>query len=156
AIHIAIEFTLPNGKKIPVEVQVMTRAAYEWGQIQHDLTYKNKNLPPVVKKVANDHCAEGAKCLAHVDQGVTDPEIPKKPDLSKVDGYLDLSPDTQADLDKAFDGMQSLMKKYKMAAELPGEEVKGEKSEETPVSEPLTDPKAATAGAEQTATQTPK
>src|SRR5262249_16315272 len=49
AIHLVVDYTMPDGQARPVEVQIMTRAHYEWGEIQHDLTYKNDALPADVK-----------------------------------------------------------------------------------------------------------
>ncbi len=116
AIHLAVEYTLPNGKKVPVEVQIMTRGNYEWGEIQHDLSYKNASLPKEVKDAANDHFVEVANYLAYLDQGVSHPERPQAPDMKLIPNYETLSADSKKEIQKSFDAMAELMDRYERVA----------------------------------------
>ena len=83
AIHIVVEV---EGR--PVEIQVQTRAMYEWGRIQHGLIYAEVRgssgggqaatyaLSGPARRAADAYCTQVASYLADIEQGATLGERP--------------------------------------------------------------------------------
>ncbi len=106
ALHIVVEV---DGK--PVEIQIKTEAMHEWGEIEHKLVYKNKDLPAEVldpikkfRQEASDYLAK----VTHREPGEKLPEMPKPPELP-----ADVP--NRAEIQKGLEDMVSLMKKYSEA-----------------------------------------
>ncbi|MCC7345293.1 MAG: protein phosphatase 2C domain-containing protein [Deltaproteobacteria bacterium] len=103
ALHIVVEV---DGK--PVEIQIKTEAMHEWGEIEHKLVYKNKDLPPEILDPIKDFRREASDYLAkvtHLGPGEKAPEMPKPPQLP-----ADVP--NRAEIQRGLDDMVSLMQKY--------------------------------------------
>ncbi|MCE9624129.1 MAG: FHA domain-containing protein [Deltaproteobacteria bacterium] len=103
ALHVVVEI---DGK--PVEIQIKTAAMHEWGEIEHKLVYKNKDLPPAVMDPIKQFRKDVADYLAkatHLEPGEKAPEMPKAPELPA-------DAPNRAELQSGLDQMVDLMKKY--------------------------------------------
>jgi ppGpp synthetase/RelA/SpoT-type nucleotidyltranferase len=63
ALHVVVEV---DGK--PVEIQIKTEPMAEWGEIEHKLVYKNKDLPPEVLNPIKEYRKKVADFLAHANE----------------------------------------------------------------------------------------
>jgi pSer/pThr/pTyr-binding forkhead associated (FHA) protein/adenosine deaminase/ppGpp synthetase/RelA/SpoT-type nucleotidyltranferase/serine/threonine protein phosphatase PrpC len=70
AIHVVVEV---DGRAI--EVQIQTRALYEWGQIQHDF-YKGRGLAPETQRAVNDYFRAAAGHLSDIELGASAGPLP--------------------------------------------------------------------------------
>ncbi|MCC6273541.1 MAG: FHA domain-containing protein [Deltaproteobacteria bacterium] len=103
ALHVVVEV---DGK--PVEIQIKTEAMHEWGEIEHKLVYKNKDLPPAIldpikqfRREASDYLAK----VTHLEPGEKAPEMPKPPQLPA-------DTPNRAEIQAGLDQMVALMQKY--------------------------------------------
>src|SRR5204863_1979308 len=74
ALHIVIEI---DGK--PVEIQIKTAAMHEWGEIEHSLVYKGKNLPEGTLQSIKTYRKQAADYLAKVTHGEDPGPRPEAP-----------------------------------------------------------------------------
>ncbi len=100
ALHVVVEV---NGH--PVEIQIKTEAMHEWGEIEHKLVYKNKDLPKSVSEPIEKFRKDAADYLSKASEGKDPGEMPKAPTLA------DDVPN-RAEIQKNLDDMTALMKKY--------------------------------------------
>ncbi|MBL7684600.1 MAG: hypothetical protein JNK65_01005, partial [Deltaproteobacteria bacterium] len=109
AIHLVLDL---NGH--PVEVQIQTKLLYEWGKIQHELSYKNDSLPQLVKDEFQIYCRDVADYLAHYEQGHPLQDPPSSYELREM--AKGLLPDEQKVLLHGIDQMEKLVTKIPVKA----------------------------------------
>ncbi|MFO1462393.1 MAG: protein phosphatase 2C domain-containing protein [bacterium] len=103
ALHVVVEV---DGK--PVEIQIKTEAMHEWGELEHKLVYKNKDLPAATLDPIKQFTKASADYLAkvtHLEPGEKAPEPPKAPELPA-------DTPNRAEIQAGLDQMSALLQKY--------------------------------------------
>ncbi len=79
----------------PVEIQIQTRAMYEWGILQHSLLYKNADLPAGLREAVNTYCSAAARHLSDIEIGAAPAEPPS------FAAVLEAIPESYSEADRA-------------------------------------------------------